>query len=150
MAGWDPFSDDFDLGEGLSTGTAGGEERSALTPAADVFLDQDGMSLELELPGIHARELRVYVDGERVCVEADRSFSHAYGRKVVLLEGRYGRMRREFALPVRAMPEAVSAELVRGVLRIRIPRSPPTAEVTRALEMREERPVAVTVDRSLS
>jgi HSP20 family molecular chaperone IbpA len=110
------------------------------------FEDREGLCLEIELPGVCARDLQVTVGADGVRVEAERGFSHANGRRVHALEGRYGRLRRDFRLPMRARPDRATAELVRGILRIRVPREPAPSSTTRRLETRDEPPVVVAVD----
>jgi HSP20 family protein len=159
VGGWDPFTDGFRVVERLGGRFRDGwpgdalldsDEGAALAPPLDVFEDAEGLCLELELPGISARDLVVTVDADAVRIEAERTFSHAGGRRVHALEGRYGRMRREIPLPVRAVPGRAVAELVRGVLRIRIPRAPEPSPTTRRLSPADEAPVRVELDAPLS
>ena len=159
MGGWDPFTDGFRVVERLGGRFRDGwpeeellasDEAAAHAPPLDVFEDREGLCLEIEIPGVSSRDLVVTVDADVVRIEAERTFSHAGGRRVHALEGRYGRMRREFPLPVRALPERAVAELVRGVLRIRIPRAPEVAPTTRRLTPPDETPVQIEIDTPLS
>jgi HSP20 family molecular chaperone IbpA len=63
------------------------------------------------------------VAGDSIVVEAERKFARN-GRKVVQLETSYGRLRRQFILPIRSLPHQAVAELRSGFLRIVVPRSP--------------------------
>lgn len=154
MASWDPFADGFLITErfggrfklGWPDDVLLADDDGALTPAADVFEDREGWCLEVELPGVRARDLAVTVSSDTVVVEAERTFSHANGRRVHALEGRYGRMRREFLLPVRSEPDKALAELRGGVLRVFVPRVAATATTSRTLELVDEPPRDIPVD----
>ena len=146
MAGWDPFADTFRITERFGGRFKGGwpddvlveGDDGAATPCADLFDDREGVTIEVELPGVAARDLTVRVSGGTLIVEAERTFSHANGRQVRSLEGRYGRMRREFALPVRADAGQALAELHRGVLRIFVPRAEAGSTTTVTLPVTDE------------
>lgn len=145
MAKWDPFTDGFRLVErfggrfrddGWDLGLDdGGEDDAANTPPTDVFEDREGWTYEVELPGVPTSEVSVRLAGDTVIIEAERGFRHAGERQVHALEGRYGRMRRTFALPFDAEPDKALAELRSGVLRIFVPRRLRTATVDRALDV---------------
>ncbi len=153
MGQWDPFADVFHITERFGGRFKDGWPAEALlagdggaaTPCADVFDDREGVTVEVELPGVAAQDLAVTVAGDTVVVEAERRLSNANGRRVRSLEGRYGRMRREFVLPVRTETEHALAELCRGVLRIFVPRAQARSTATFTLPVRDEEPVEVPV-----
>jgi HSP20 family protein len=155
---WDPFADSFRIlerfGGRFRDGWprehdlhGGDEEDGAATPAADVFEDREGLHIEVELPGVAARDVALTLSAGTLVVEAERCFARTNAKEVVALEGRYGRMRRSFTLPLRAEPERALAELRQGVLRIFVPRAPEGARVTRALEIGDdEAPRAIEIN----
>lgn len=154
MRRWDPFSDTFRIWERFGGRFEQGvfsdddllEEglATAIEPPADVFEDREGLTIEVELPGVLPRQVAVSVCGDAVVVEAEREFTRPRERSVSQLEGRYGVMRRAFQLPMGARPEQAMAELKCGVLRIFVPCVTRSATVTRELEVEgdeEGRPI---------
>ena len=145
MIGWDPFADSFRIvqrfggrfREEWPSDAGEGEDPSASIPYADVFEDSEGLIIEVELTGIAAEDVMVRVADDTIVVEAERRFARN-GREVRQLETRYGRLRRQFLLPLRALPGQAAAELRSGLLRIVIPRSRSTGVVTLPLVPRAE------------
>jgi HSP20 family protein len=101
----------------------------AMQPKADLFDDAEGLTIEVELPGVGPGDVAVTISGDAVVVEAERSFTRN-GRSIRQLESSYGRMRRQFQLPIRAVPSKALAELRLGMLRIFVPRRSETATET--------------------
>lgn len=141
MARWDPFEDGFRIVERFGGRFRGGwpfdddatSDDGAFTPPADVFETREGLFLEVELPGVSMHAVSVTLNAGVLTVEAERPFTRAGGRDVLHLEGRWGRMRRSFELPMGARPDDAMAELKAGVLRIFVPRGAATARVERRL-----------------
>lgn len=106
-----------------------------MAPATDVFEDGEGTTIQVELPGVRPADLVVSLEGDVLVVEAERAPSRPHAGGVVRLEGRYGRMRREFPLHGRAHLDRILAELRHGVLRIFVPRMGSTSTVNRRLEI---------------
>lgn len=157
MASWDPFVDGFRIVERFGGRFRGGwpfdgdvdaeSGDDATTPPTDIFRDREGDTHEVELPGVAARDVSVSLVGDRIVVEADRTFSHARGRAVLSLEGRYGRLRRDIPLPYGAHVEGIVVELKAGVLRIFVPHDAARSTVTRPVEVRDvDRPVELELE----
>lgn len=140
VASWDPFEDGFRVTERFGGRFQGGwpfdnviagDDDSAFTPPADVFESREGLWFEVELPGVTMQDVTVTLNAGVIVVEAERSFSHR--REVRRLEGRWGRMKREFELPVGAIAAQAMAEMQSGVLRIFVPKVIETARIERRL-----------------
>jgi HSP20 family molecular chaperone IbpA len=145
--GWDPFADVFRIAERFGGRFRGGllgadddGDAAASLPRADVYEDTDGLTIDVELSGIAAADVSVHLSGESIVVEAERRFARN-GRQVRQIETPFGRLRREFVLPVRALPERVSAEMRSGLLRIVIPRAPSRMTATFAVHPSEQNDV---------
>lgn len=100
---------------------------------ANVYEDVEGVTFELELPGVSPSGLEVRVQGDSLVVEAERPFHRTRNKTVRRLEGRFGRMRRQLPLPWKGEVERAQAELRHGILRIFVPR-PLLAESTTPLK----------------
>ena len=145
MVSWDPFADGFRMIERfgsrfpVESPGAGDDESGALVPAADQFEDNEGITIEVEMPGVGPQDVAVTVSSDSIVVEAERAFTRN-GRHVSRLEGRYGRLRRTFELPVRAVPRKANAELRRGVLRVFVPRTAATSKESLQLALSGDDP----------
>ena len=153
VIGWDPFADSFRIverfggrfREGWLPEKEDAEDPAALVPHADIFEDAQGLIIEVELSGIAPEDVVVRVSDDTIIVEAERKFTRN-GREVRQLESRYGRLRRQFLLPLRSLPAQAVAECRHGLLRIMVPRSRPTSSETSHLQPRAaERAQVVTV-----
>jgi HSP20 family molecular chaperone IbpA len=111
---------------------------AAWLPAADVLEDESGWSISVELPGVRAGEISVVLTDDLITVTAERDLPRTGVRRFQSIEGRYGLLRREFVLPVRARPADVTLRLHLGTLEIRIPRDRLFATMTRTLTLDEE------------
>lgn len=153
MTRWDPFEDGFRVTERFGGRFQGGwpfdnviagDDDAAFTPPADMFETREGLWFEVELPGVSMRDVTVTLNAGVIVVEAERSFRQ--GREVRRLEGRWGRMKREFELPLGTVAADAMAEMQAGVLRIFVPKVVETARVERRLPLSgedDERPLSI-------
>lgn len=81
-------------------------------PAVDVYEDERGFVLFADLPGVDQEGLAIEIDKGRLRLTGRRSHGEA------VLE-----YRRVFQVPRDTDPDAVTATLDRGVLRVTLPRA---------------------------
>ena len=96
--------------------------RSGFIPRADVEETDDAYLVELELPGVHKKEIDISVAGRRLTVSGERKEKERVG----LLRRRtrsVGRFHYELVLPSPIDPDAVDATLDDGVLTVRVPKA---------------------------
>ena len=132
--GWDPVRDLLTLQErmnrlfeeatdrGPRAGEPEGEmERTDWVPAADVYEDEGGYVVELDLPGIRREGLDVSLDEGRLTIRGERA---APPEKVSVrrAERPAGRFVRSFSLPEGVERKGITADYKDGVLRLRLPR----------------------------
>jgi HSP20 family molecular chaperone IbpA len=96
---------------------------AALTPPVDVVEDAGGITLYADLPGVSREKLNLHVEAETLTIEAESSLTVPDGLKTSHTEVGLGRFRRVFTLSKELDTEKVSAELVQGVLKLRIPKA---------------------------
>ena len=97
----------------------------AFTPALDVFEDDQGYELLLDLPGVTLENLKlelledkVHVSGTKACASvADGSVQHRSERSS-------GNFARAIRLPKQVASDHIEAHFKDGVLRIRVPKVP--------------------------
>ena len=109
------------------------------TPAMDVMEDQEGLLLELEVPGLAAEEVEVTTDQGVLTIKGEKlATRHRDGVRALVTERTHGRFVRTLQLPQGVDESKVEAEFTNGLLRIRVPRAAlPQArkiEVKRAAE----------------
>jgi HSP20 family molecular chaperone IbpA len=98
-------------------------DEPALLPPVDVVEDATGITLYADLPGVPRDRLNLRVEGDQLSIEADAVLAVPQGMEPTHAEVGLSRYRRAFTLSKELDPEKVSAELVQGVLRVRIPKA---------------------------
>lgn len=90
-------------------------------PAVNVDRDGRDVVITLELPGIDTENLDVEVAEHRLRISGRRDEARSTDAEGVLVrEIRSGEFRREFALPEHVTADAVEAEYVNGLLKVRV------------------------------
>jgi HSP20 family protein len=97
--------------------------QGAWMPAADVFETADCYVVELELPGVVKEDVTVHAQGSELVVRGERR-AYPAGRPDSFhrLERRHGPFGRAFRFSGPVDPAGISAEMVDGLLRIRVPK----------------------------
>ena len=93
-------------------------------PAADVRETKDGYRVELELPAVERKDVRIELQERTLRVSGERHFAdeQEHGR-LQRKERRYGKFARSFRLPADADPSAVRATAKDGVVTIDVAKS---------------------------
>jgi len=125
---WDPFRELNTLQNRLSRlfeEQLGGREESlttgAFVPAVDIYEDEYGIQLKLEVPGIDEKDLDVKVENNVLTISGERRFEKEEKEENFhRLERRYGSFTRSFTLPNTVNTEDIKADYDHGVLKIRL------------------------------
>ena len=92
-------------------------------PPMDIFEDEAGIHIELEVPGMSRNELNIRLDRDRLSIEG---FKHSGGDteclRYICVEREFGIFRRIVEVPVSVDASGVRAALVDGMLRIMLPK----------------------------
>jgi len=83
-------------------------------PRVNVYTDDNGALMDVELPGVLSENVEVSVDGNTVAIQGTWSDERSAGR----------RFERRFELPFTIAADAVGAKFGRGLLRVTLPKSP--------------------------
>ena len=133
-----------------------GATPTSWTPSMDVSEDEQGLLLELEIPGLSPEEVEVTTDQRLLTIKGEKSATRAReGVRAIVTERTHGQFVRTLQLPQGVDESKVEAEFANGLLRIRVPRAAlPQArkvEVRRATEQpRQERVEAETPETAKS
>lgn len=125
---WDPFRELATLQERVNRlfqESAGGGAETSLTtagafiPPVDVYEDEQGLRLKLEVPGIEEKDLDIRMENNVLTVRGERKFEKEEKEENFhRIERRYGSFTRSFSLPNTVDQESVSADYKNGVLTL--------------------------------
>lgn len=133
----DPFRDLLNLQDqllrtfGSAYGSRDRDEAPQMTatwsPLVDVFEDQDGITLKVELPEVEAKDVEILVEGNTLTLRGERKLENEQRRDGYhRIERSYGAFTRNFTLPNTVDAEHIRAESRDGVLRIALPKKAET------------------------
>src|SRR5215475_11469861 len=125
---WDPFREFSTLQDRMNRlfRDSHGEGQEALTtssfaPPVDVYEDEHNITLKIEVPGIHEKDIDVRIENNVLTVHGERKFEKEekeenYRR----VERQYGSFTRSFTLPNTVDTESVQANYDKGLLKIQL------------------------------
>jgi HSP20 family protein len=95
-----------------------------LVPPADVLVDDEGVSVYMDVPGISAEQLDVELENDMLTIRGERPYPYGTdgdrtGRRI---ERGFGRFERTLRVPRGLDPDSIEASLRDGVLMLRIPK----------------------------
>lgn len=126
---WDPFRELTDMQRSMDQlirnfgPTAGREEAlgTNFVPPVDVYEDEHGITLKLEVPGIDEKDLDVRVENNVLTIHGERKFEKEEKEEnFQRIERRYGSFTRTFTLPNTVNTDNVQADYDKGVLKIHL------------------------------
>lgn len=91
-------------------------------PAVNAWEDDEAVHIELEAPGVKPEQVDVSVHGEELSIKIDRPAIEREGVTYHRRERGSGPFARVLRLPVEIDAEGVEANLVHGVLTVRLPK----------------------------
>ena len=97
---------------------------SSFVPTAEISETEEAILLNLELPGIDAKDLNIQVSKDQVSISGERKEEtkveeKGYSRS----EFRYGSFHRVISLPRNVQNNAIKAEYKDGILRLVLPKA---------------------------
>lgn len=111
----------------------------AFVPPADLLVDDDGVTVHMDVPGLRPDNLDIELENDTLTVRGERPFPYAAEEGhggLRRIERGFGRFERSLRVPGGLNPDAVQASLSDGVLTLRIPK-PETAR-PRRIEIKAE------------
>lgn len=109
-------------------------EGLAINPSADLVEDEKSFKLEVELPGIDEKDVKVSIGDGMLTIKAEKKISRKDETKHYLMrEIGYGSYERSFLLPDSANIDAASASFKKGMLWVTLPKKTNATKVSREL-----------------
>jgi HSP20 family protein len=93
------------------------------TPNMDVTEDEQGLLLELEVPGLAPEDVEVTTDQGLLTIKGEKTATRSREGVRALVTDTHGRFVRTLQLPQGVDESKVEAEFANGLLRIRVPRA---------------------------
>jgi HSP20 family protein len=121
---WNPYRELNRVNRLFNAQFAGGEESltaGAFVPPVDVYEDEQGVQLKLEVPGVDEKDLDIRVENNTLTVSGERKFDKEEKEENFhRVERRYGSFTRSFTVPTTLSTEDIKADYEQGVLKIRL------------------------------
>src|SRR5580698_9483160 len=127
---FDPFREFVSLQDRMnrllreSRGSEGQDESltsTAFAPPVDVYEDEHGVTLKIEVPGIEEKDIDVRIENNTLTVHGERKFeTEEKEENFRRVERQYGSFTRTFSLPTTVDQENVQADYDKGVLKIKL------------------------------
>jgi len=96
---------------------------ATIFPALNVWSDSAALHVEAELPGLRQEDLELTVTGDELVLSGRREELLENGTTLHRRERRTGRFTRSLRLPCEIDADAVTANLVDGVLHVTLPKA---------------------------
>jgi len=95
---------------------------SVMLPPADVFEDAEGITLQLDMPGVAKDRLNLQANKNTLLIEGTARIEMPQGMEALYADVRSTLYRRSFVLSDELETEKTDASLKDGVLTVRIPK----------------------------
>lgn len=118
---WDPMRDLVTMQERLES--LFGRASPGWVPPVDLCENPDAYVLTVEVPGLKREDIQVDATAEVVTIRGHRPPQACCPERYDQLERGQGQFSRSFRFALPISPDAVVADLARGVLTIRIPKA---------------------------
>jgi HSP20 family protein len=129
----DPFTElrsiqnEFNRAFGAALPRVFGNEEGVLsgnwTPSVDIAEDENAITLEADLPGLKAEDIKLSIENYRLTLSGERKFENETKRdNYHRVERSYGSFTRTFTLPNTVSVDEVKADFTDGVLRVTLPK----------------------------
>ena len=101
-----------------------GRRVAQFMPPADILVDDGGVSVYMDVPGIRGEDLAIELENDILSIRGDRPFPYEDRGDAAIrrIERGFGSFERSLRVPQGLNPDAVQANLTDGVLELRIPK----------------------------
>ena len=97
---------------------------AAFIPPADVIVDEDAVTVYMDVPGLTGDQLEIELENDILAVRGERPYPYAGAGEgaVRRIERAFGRFERSLRVVRGLDPDRIEASLSAGVLRLRLPK----------------------------
>ena len=97
---------------------------TAFVPPADVLVDDDGVTVYMDVPGVGNDRLEIELENDMLTIRGERPYPYGDdgARAAGRIERGFGRFERSLRVPRGLDPDSIEASLTDGVLHLRIPK----------------------------
>ncbi len=92
-------------------------------PHADIFEDDEALTLMMEMPGVGKDGVTVDIEDDRLNIEGKIDFAKYEDMEPVYTEYSVGHFKRGFTLSNKVDQDKISADLKDGVLQLKLPKA---------------------------
>jgi HSP20 family protein len=93
------------------------------TPAADIYEDEEGLTLRFDLAGVEPKDVDIRFENGVLTLKGERKLEKEEKKdNYHRIELSYGAFNRSFSLPATVDPEKIRAESKNGVLAVHLPK----------------------------
>jgi HSP20 family protein len=102
----------------------GGRRVAQFVPPADVLVDEEGVTVYMDVPGLAADALDIELVNDILTIRGERPFPYENRGDAAIrrIERGFGRFERSLRVPAGLNPDTVQAALTDGVVELRIPK----------------------------
>ena len=100
-----------------------GYDSAVWSPRVDVAENDDQFTLELDLPGIDKKDVKINYTDDVLSISGERRVQKFENVKQQHVERSYGKFYRRFSFPGQVNPDAISAKYSDGVLTVTVPKA---------------------------
>ncbi len=121
---WDPFSELSALQKQFFGDDWVSPVKGINIPTTDVYTKDNELVVEAHLPNFEQRDINIQVENNTLVISAERHEKEKDKDKKYVVRESSSSFYRRVALPERANPDSIQANLDDGVLRVNIPLTP--------------------------
>lgn len=139
---WTPTLSTFDamdrMFDDLFPTALAGVRNQSFVPPVDVYQDKEDVVVEIPLPGVNPKDVRVTVENDVLTIEGkSERKSEIEEENYYRKEVRYGTFHRAIGLPVAVDGDKAKATFASGILKVTIPKAAHARAKEVAVEVRE-------------
>ena len=110
-------------------------EGARYLPPVDIVETSDDVVLRVELPGVDKADIDIQIENEILILKGERRFEKEVDQEhYYRMECSYGTFQRTFTLPQSIQKDKIQANMIRGILEIRLPKEPQEKKIQVAID----------------
>lgn len=110
-------------------------EGARYLPPVDIVETSDDVVLRVELPGVDKADIDIQIENDILILKGERRFEKEVDQEhYYRMECSYGTFQRTFTLPQTIQKDKIQANMIRGILEIRLPKEPQEKKIQVAID----------------